>query len=198
MGATCEAQLERWGFYPAGGGKFAVRINPPQDGLKPLFLEERGELVQTEIFAVVSKIPREIAADEADLITRGVRFPINHSRIEEIQSGGPGNIAMLKMVFENSIAFFSGFGKIGVSRNKVAHEVSKAANGLFRYGAAMDEHLADQMLIPLALAKGGSLSTIEVTGHTETNIEIIRKFLDVSITCQKVKNFFWKLEVLGE
>jgi RNA 3'-terminal phosphate cyclase (ATP) len=49
-------------------------------------------------------------------------------------------------------------------------------------GAAVDEHLADQLLIPMALAEGKSiLTTSQLTQHTLTNSDLLRQWLDVSI-----------------
>ncbi|MFZ2960299.1 MAG: RNA 3'-terminal phosphate cyclase [Candidatus Ozemobacteraceae bacterium] len=195
MGAKCDAELAQWGFYPAGGGKCTFRIRPPSGSLQRISLVERGPLVRSEVLAAVSEIPWEIANDECALITRSARFPVEQARAENARSPGPGNVAMLSLEFENGRAFFTGFGELGVSRRKVAHLVSSAANRFFASGAAVDEHLADQLLVPMALAGGGSFTTIEPTLHTTTNIEIISAFLDIRITSSLISKGVWRLDI---
>ncbi|MBF0502333.1 MAG: RNA 3'-terminal phosphate cyclase [Candidatus Riflebacteria bacterium] len=193
MGAWFSAEITQWGFYPAGGGKCIFRITPPAEKLLNIDLTERGRLIRSEVLTAVANIPWEIADDECKLIARGTRFPIDRFRAENVSSSGPGNVAMLEMEFENSRAFFTGFGEMGTSRNKVAHLVSSSANRFFACGAAIDEHMADQLLIPMALAGKGSFTTRAPTSHTTTNIEIIRSFLDIQIQISEIRKGVWKI-----
>jgi RNA 3'-terminal phosphate cyclase (ATP) len=65
-------------------------------------------------------------------------------------------------------------------------------------GARIDgKHLADQLLIPMALARGGSYTTTTPTLHTTTNIETVKKFLPVEINTTQLTEDVWKVEVLG-
>lgn len=195
MGASCGAELNQWGFYPAGGGRFTVKLTPPEGGLKTLELTDRGKLVRAEVLSAVSKVPWEIADDEARQIAKNVRFPVDQARAENVPSPGPGNVAMLSMEFEHSRALFTGFGELGVSRKEVANRVSVAANQFYKSGTTVDGHLADQLLIPFALAGGGSFTTVKPTPHTTTNIEVIAKFLDVHITCGETSSGVWRIRV---
>jgi len=195
LGATCEAEITRWGFYPAGGGKFVVHITPPAERLGQMVLTHRGNLVRAEVLTAVSQIPWVVADDEAKLIVKALRFPVELCRAENVPSPGPGNVAMLSVQFENSRAFFTGFGELGVSRKRVAQLVSTTANQFFKSGAAVDCHLADQLLVPMALAGGGSFSTTGPTAHTTTNIEIIRMFLPVHIACEETSSGVWKIRI---
>ncbi len=195
MGATCRAELASWGFFPAGGGRFTVEIAPPAGALLPLELTERGDLTGAEVLAAVSQVPLEVADDEAKLIVRQARFPVGKARAEEVPSPGPGNVAMLTATFAHATTVFTGFGQLGVSRQKVAHEVAQAANRFSASGAAVDEHLADQLLVPLALAGGGAFTTLEPTPHTRTNTDIIRRFLPVAIDWRDDGRGLWTVAV---
>jgi RNA 3'-terminal phosphate cyclase (ATP) len=62
-------------------------------------------------------------------------------------------------------------------------------------GAPVGEHLADQLLIPLAISGGGSYLTGQPSLHTTTNIEVIKKFLDVNITVNQMSARVWKIDV---
>ena len=74
---------------------------------------------------------------------------------------------------------FTAFGKLGVSAEDVAKDAAEQARAYMHSTAAVDEHLADQLLLPLALAGGGSFSTVSLNTHARTNMEVIRKFLPV-------------------
>jgi RNA 3'-terminal phosphate cyclase (ATP) len=60
--------------------------------------------------------------------------------------------------------------------------------------AAADEHLADQLLLPLALAAAGSFTTVEPTGHTLTNT-VIEEFLLVRFATRRLRAGVWRIEV---
>jgi len=197
MGGCIESDLEAWGFYPAGGGRMLVKIVPVAGRLRPVELCDRGSLVRVEVTAAVSRVPREIAEDECRLVRGGAEFPVEKCRTETVDSLGPGNVAMLAMEFERGTAFFTGFGELGVSRRTVAKGICEAANAFYRSGTAVEGHLADQLLIPMVLAGGGSFTTITPTPHTKTNIEIVRRFLDVKIRSSELKKGVWRIEVTG-
>ncbi len=195
LGVTCASKLTRWGFFPAGGGMFEVRVFPSPTPGKPLDLTERGEFRRAEVLAGIAQIPWEVADDEAKAIVKTVRFPVGNARAEEVPSIGPGNVAMLEVEFDRSRTVFTGFGLLGVSRKAVAAEVTRQANRFFKSGVAVDQHLADQLLIPLALRGGGSFTTTEPTPHLTTNTEIVRIFLDTTITVTKLGDDSWKITV---
>ncbi len=195
MGARCEATLERWGFYPAGGGRMAVDIVPVVGRLEPLEICDRGRFIRAEAFAGVSQISWDIAQDECRLIEKEAGFPVEHLRPETVPSRGPGNVAWLDLQFEQTRVMFVGFGRLGVSRRNVALSVAKPARQFYRNkSACIDEHLADQLLVPMALAGGGRFTTVEPSQHTKTNIEIIQQFLPVRITCAEAKGA-WEIAV---
>ena len=195
LGATCTSELTSWGFVPAGGGRFEVRVTPAPGGLRPFELGERGDLRRAEVLAAVSQVPWEVADDEAKLIVKACAFPVGKARAEQVPSPGPGNVAMLALEFAHARAVFTGFGQIGVSRRKVAHDVTATANGFVKTGAAVEEHLADQLLVPLALAGGGRFTTVEPSSHTTTNAEVIRRFLPVEIACRDRGGGLWDITV---
>ena len=76
---------------------------------------------------------------------------------------------------------------------RVVHEAQKYREA----GVPVSEHLADQLLIPMALARGGSYTTTTLTLHTATNIEIVKKFLPVEINTTQLTEDVWKVEVPG-
>ncbi len=195
IGGRCSCELEKWGFYPAGGGKATVVIAPWHGKPVRLDLLRSGQMVASSVFAAVSKIAWEIAEDECSAIVKGVRFEVGQKRAITVESPGPGNVAMVRIDFEYGSAMFTGFGELGVSRRKVASIALSEANHFFASQAAVDSHLADQILIPMALAGGGSFTTTEPSLHTRTNLQVIEMFLPVRSVCTQLDKGLWKIEI---
>jgi RNA 3'-terminal phosphate cyclase (ATP) len=59
----------------------------------------------------------------------------------------------------------------------------------------VDEHLADQLLIPMVLAGGGSFRTTKPSLHTITNAEVIQRFLPVPIRLEQDGELAWRVSV---
>lgn len=87
MGPKVTLELERYGFYPAGGGRFVVEITPI-GVLKPMNLEERGEITTKRATALVANLPYQIARRELDVVGKVLNWIPNRCvvRIQEIQS----------------------------------------------------------------------------------------------------------------
>jgi len=54
--------------------------------------------------------------------------------------------------------------------------------------AVVDYFLADQLLIYMAIAKGGCYTTNKISKHIETNMEVIKKFLPVDFATEQQGN----------
>ncbi len=188
MGPQVTAKLERPGFYPAGGGKFIVEVEPAAS-LGRIDLDTRGEIRGRSGRAMIASLPRKIAERELVVIGRKMSWPAEWLQLEIVDnSRGPGNIVMIELESENVTELFTGFGERGIPAEGVAEEAIKAARRYLSAEVAVGEYLADQLLIPLALAGGGSFTTLPLSRHTTTNIEVIRKFLDVQIEMETITN----------
>ena len=104
-------------------------------------------------------------------------WPRECLHVEEVESNGPGNALILELAFEHITEVFTGFGERGVLAETVAEDVIQAVREYLASGVPVGEHLADQLLIPLALAGSGSFLTGKLSRHTRTNIDIIARFL---------------------
>lgn len=196
--ASCEAELEAWGFFPAGGGKATFKIEPLKKRDVCLELSEPGEFLGAETLACVAKIDRQIAVDESNAIVNASNFSVKKSSAISVNSAGPGNLAWVRLDFANSSAMFTGFGEQGVSRQKVAANVHRPANHFFASGAAVDEHLADQIIILMSLCGGGSFTTTRPSLHTSTNLKVIEKFLLVKTAIKQVSAQVWQISLRPE
>ena len=185
MGARVEAECEQTGFYPAGGGRIRLRIEPFHDAdPRPFSLTDRGELHRARVSAVVSGIPIGIAESEADILQE--KFPaLKLERdVREVDSPGPGNAVWVTLEYERITAVFSEIGVYDLPRKVVAHRVMNAVRKYLAIGAPVCPHLADQLAVPLVvLLGGGDFDKGRDTPHETTNWDVIRAFCpDVAIT----------------
>jgi RNA 3'-terminal phosphate cyclase (ATP) len=181
MGPRVSAKLVRPGFYPAGGGRIEVEIEPCPS-LSRLDLLERGELRSVGARALVAALPGEIAVRELAEVEKILGWPEETRRIEQLpERTGPGNVLLLEAQFEHATELVTAFGKLGVPAQAVGEQASKRMAGYLASNAAVGPYLADQLLLPMALAGGGSFTTVKPTRHSLTGAEVIACFLDVRI-----------------
>ena len=183
MGPRVEATLKRRGFYPAGGGVVQVSIRPGT----PVPLElESGPSTVTRAVAVVSKLAPDIGQRELEIVGRRFKLPAASQVLEEeTRSAGPGNVVWIET--RGPVAeVFTGFGERGVRAEKIADRAADEAARFLDAGVAVGSHLADQLLIPLALARGGSFTTLPLSAHATTNMDVISMFLPVEWSVEPV------------
>jgi RNA 3'-terminal phosphate cyclase (ATP) len=177
MGPQIAVQLERYGFYPAGGGCFRVRIEPCEK-LAPIQLVDRGEITGKTASAIVANLPRNIAHWELNTVADMLNGDAQSMKIVETKNSvGPGNIVLVQVTSTVLTEMFCGFGKIGKSAESVASDACESARSYLASGAAAGEHLADQLLLPFGLAGGGSFTAEKLNLHARTNMDVISKFL---------------------
>ena len=184
MGAKVQIELERAGFFPAGGGRIVVTVDPVDqgNGLQPLHLNERGEIHRRQAIAQVANLPMHIAERELDVIGKELGFEQSELVTREIpDSRGSGNIVTILLECEHIAELFTGFGKIGKPAEQVASEAVQQAKTYLESDVPVGRYLADQLLIPLAMAGSGSFRTVPLSRHTLTNIAVIEMFLPVKI-----------------
>jgi RNA 3'-terminal phosphate cyclase (ATP) len=195
MGAKVTAKLERHGFYPAGGGCFTVDITPAST-LRPLAIEQRGEVRRVSACAIVANLPETIGLREVSALRPILGLAPDATEVKAVRnSPGPGNALIVTIVAEHVTEVFTGFGEKRVTSAEVAARVGAAAKAYLEAGVPVGEHLADQLLLPMALAGGGSFRTTAPTEHTRTNAAVIRSFLDVDVRMQQESDTAWRIDV---
>lgn len=181
MGPRVSARLEQRGFYPAGGGRFVVEIEPATT-LVPLELMERGAVVGRQARAIVAHLPRHIATREIREVQARLSIADEEVAVEEVRTGrGPGNVLLVELRYEHLTEVFTGFGECNRSAEAVARRVSDDVRQYLVADVPVGRYLADQLLLPLALAGRGCFRTLPLSRHAQTNIAVIRQFLDVAI-----------------
>lgn len=179
MGIKIEATLERYGFVPAGGGLIRFQIEGGQE-VSPIEILERGEEIERRIHCLNARISPEVAHRETKALLNRLDWPENTIFIESPGNADcPGNLLAAEVTFTNIAERVTAFGAHGKGSNRVAQEVAKMMTNYLASGAVVGRHLADQLLLPMALAKGGSIHTSAPSNHVKTNIAVIEKFLPV-------------------
>ena len=195
MGLEADIRLERHGFYPAGGGAIVVDIAASKLPV-PVHLPERGDGMSLSVTALMSSVPGRVGERELDAVRRRLPIADEHRHIRQaIGSPGPGNALMVRVEGSEVTELFTAFGERGVTSERVAELVSAETDAYLASGAAVGPYLADQLLLPLALAGGGSFTTQAPTAHSRSNAALIEKFLPVQIDFDERGNDLWSVTV---
>jgi RNA 3'-terminal phosphate cyclase (ATP) len=193
MGPTVQVTKERAGFYPAGGGRFCMDVTPAKK-LQPLHLAERGPVTRRLARAVVAGLPPTIATRELDRVSKVLKWLEDELRVEQWDATwGPGNVLMLEVQSGEVTELFAAFGMRGTSAETVAENAAREARDYLAADVPVGSHLADQLLLPMALAGGGSFLTQEPTLHTRTNAEVIATVLPVRVEFAELKKDRWQV-----
>ena len=201
MGGRAAIELDAYGFYPAGGGSLTLSVKPTQNPAR-LELVQRGSRIDEKVIAVVSNLKPSIAERELKTILSALNLKPEQGEIVHADSPGPGNVISLFLEHENITEVFVGLGQHGMRAEAIAKAVAndakkyiQAADAEGKIRPAAGEHLADQLLLPMALLGGGVFTTTDISQHMRTNIDIIRRFLDVDIKLSQNGRKCWTVEV---
>ncbi|MEW6069541.1 MAG: RNA 3'-terminal phosphate cyclase [Candidatus Thermoplasmatota archaeon] len=179
LGIEVELKLMRRGYYPRGGGEVEVLIKPVKE-IKSLSLEDRGALKQIEGIAFISNLPDHILKRiKHSALKELINYP---AKIEEALSlaYGQGTGITLWARYDNTYLSSSCLGERGLPAEKVGSTAALELLKEIESGATIDIHVTDQILPYLALAKRSStFLTREVSLHAQTNMWLIKHFLDV-------------------
>jgi len=188
-GFKAECKLEQYGFYPAGGGKISFEINPYKFEKAIDLCDVNGEAkITAKIYT--SKLPINIAQKQRKLLVNsGLKIDeIEHVDVRECV--GAGNCVVISIVKGNHTSVFTGFGAKGKPSEKVIAEVVNDARDYQESGAAIEHHLADQLVIYMGIQKTGRFITNRLTKHLTTNMEVIKKFLTVDFSIESEHNYY--------
>jgi len=199
LGLTVMLRMKSAGYYPRGGGEITGAIKPAEH-VSALTISERGNLTRIVGISSVTGLPLSIAErqkQQAEKRLAGIDCPVE-IEIADIAGVAQGTMLLLLAEFEHSRACYCGLGARGKRAEAVADE---AADQMLRFidGAGhVDEHLADQIILPLSLAQGtSSFVTPQVNSHLLTNAEVIRHFLPAQIDIEGELGQEGKITVTG-
>ena len=182
IGGDVRIDLNRFGFYPAGGGSIVADIRPTAE-LRGFPMLDRGPLISKRVESLIASIPAMIADKELTHIRDATGWDQStFSTVPISKADGSGNALIATLEFQNSTEVFWCPGQKRVSSEQIAQGVlDQIQDYVSAEGAFWGEHMADQVMLPLALAGGGSFTTTVFTDHSMTNADVIEKFLPVAI-----------------
>lgn len=183
LGADFSLRLAAWGWYPAGGGEMQAVIHPIPCLQAVPFTPDNQSSVAINGLAAVTNLPSHIPqrmARRADNLLRPGGWSTRITAVRETgRAPGAGIILWLPQ------AGFSSLGRPGLPADKVAETAVAELIAFTENEAAVDKYLADQLLLPLALAHGNTqFTTNQLTQHTLTNAALLRRWLDCPIAIE--------------
>jgi len=149
--------------------------------LRPIEITEAGPVTARRATAILARLPRHIADREHAIVRDRLGFTAVECEVREVQAGGPANVLLLEIERGPHRELVSAFGDKGVRAELVATRACDELAGFLAAGVPVGEHLADQLLLPLAIAGGGRFRAAPLSLHATTNIATIRRFLDAEI-----------------
>jgi RNA 3'-terminal phosphate cyclase (ATP) len=183
MGFRLELTLQRAGFYPHGGGELVVTIQPVTT-LQSLRLASRGDLREVRVFSAHTNLTDEVASRQAGAAERLLRQAGLRPVVEEthLPSWSRNTVCAITGTFQHTQVCYSALGERGKRAERVAEEACRAFLTFLHTDATVDEYVADQLVLPMALANGPStLRTPRITSHLLTNIATLQQFLPTAI-----------------
>ena len=194
MGAQIETRLERHGFYPAGGGRISATIRP--DKLRPLHLTKCRKPLEASATAIVCNIDASVGKRKLKVLGRKLGIPDGRLILKKAtDAAGIGNAAYCSLTDGNTTEVITGFGERGVSAEQVANRMVKTAKQFIDSGVPVGTHLADQLMVPMVLAGGGSFRTSEPDMHATTNLEIIKKIYTINAGFTRESDTVYRFEM---
>lgn len=176
MGPKVTARLTCHGFYPRGGGRIEIEIEPAP--LRPIDAIERGALRQVSGQVLFAGIDPGVAQRILDRARQDLPDwpPLALDMVELPADRGPGIILMLAAEHEQATELVSGFGKLGLPGEQLAKQAAARMRGYQAGTAFAGPYLADQLVLPFALAGGGRFTTVKPSQHLLTAIDIAHRF----------------------
>jgi len=189
MGVQAEVRLNAWGWYPQGGGEAELLVSGGTT-LSGINLWERGKLQQVRGLAVVTELPSHIPQRMASRAENLLREAKLKATVQPLRGRGvaPGAGMFLTAEYENSLSGAGAVGRVGLPAEKVAEMACQELIDFHKSGAPIDVHLADQLLLPAALANDASQYRVaEISTHLTTNAWVIQQFGLAQITVDEAE-----------
>lgn len=180
LGIKVEFKLNKAGFFPIGAGEIQITIQPWQHRNK-LSLLDRGALQSTGAFAAVLNLSEEAQIAQRELATLNKKLNLDTQQQFHLNGISQGNTAYVKVEHENHAQLFTALGEMRKSAEQIANHLAEKVKLYLTSKAVVDEFLADQLLLPLALGQGGEFTAQCMSEHTRTQAAMIEKFIDCEI-----------------
>ncbi|MBC3872644.1 RNA 3'-terminal phosphate cyclase [Undibacterium flavidum] len=197
MGVHAQLELLKHGFYPGGGGKLRAELKPWHTQAA-LDLQSRGERISQHGLCLIANLDQSVA----DKQLAEVRRYLNWNAEDVVHQGlrnshGVGNALVLNVQNTEHTEIVTSYGDKSKSSEFVAQQACTEMKHYLASDAAVGEHIADQLVLPLALV-GGKFTTNIISEHFKTNCAIIQAFLNVVFKIEKLNAHCYLVEVGAE
>lgn len=197
MGLQTKMQLDKFGFNPAGGGRWQLTIDPIAR-LQPFDLSQKreGDLDLASCgsaTSIISKLPESIAERELKTVVKTLGADDLATEVMSVESAGPGNMLMIRLNHGSYSSQFEKVGEYGTSAERVAKRTAGRLRKFVQSKANVEENLADQLMLPLLLAGKGGFITTEPSLHTTTNIAVIQQITGIAIKTEQLNDMLWRI-----
>lgn len=204
FGPHLTATMDRPGYMQIGGGSVTVSVEPAQElstgkGFAEAAEHGSGPVIGAEAIIYAHKLPDAVAGRERDVLlssrlsTLGLTedmIRVESGRCGRATPEGAGNAVLVQLRHERGLTIFGEIGWRGRSAETVAKQAALRALKFWKGSAPVERHLADQLIVPLALAGGGKFITETLTPHCSACLEVASLFtgLPIGITRLEGRN----------
>lgn len=203
LGPRLSATMEKPGFMQVGGGLVTVDI-APAESLLPFDSCEESPFMDSEGHVYLWNLDPGIAArelrvlldkkyEDLGLLEEKIRMEVSSKGRKDAH--GPGNAVLVKVRHEKGLTVCTGIGARGHSAERVAREACERAFTFMKAKVPVDHHLADQLIVPMALAGGGAFLTEKPTLHTETCMALLPYFTDIRAKVLQENDKQWLIQL---
>jgi len=198
LGPRLTANMERPGFMQVGGGNITVDIEPTP-ALKILDAGDCGAFQSANAHIRAYNLhdgvaEREGAAlREKNFVGLGLSAENVYVEKETRSEVGPGNVVLVTVRRESGAMVCTGIGQRNVGAESVARQAANRAMAFFKAEVPVEKHLADQLLVPLALAGGGNFLTEKPSLHTKTCMELLPLFMNIKARAVQQNAKAWRI-----
>ncbi|MCK5809510.1 MAG: RNA 3'-terminal phosphate cyclase [Cocleimonas sp.] len=193
MGIDIEVKIDRYGFFPHGGGRWSAIIKA-KTAMQRLEVLERGDLLSQEAVISASNIASHIPQREITALA-SLDWPKDAFKSEWVEAIGAGNIVSLRLFYQNCSEVIESIGRRGLRAEKVSMIAINLLQQYLSAKAPIGEYLADQLLLPMVIGHGGVFRTSNPSLHTLTNKKVIESFTDQIFLFNKIEKGIWEISL---
>jgi len=189
MGLRLEARLNRRGFYPKGGGEIEVSVRP-SEAIRAFSLTERGPVAAIQGLCYSQGLPGHVVSRMRDSASEELAAA-GHGRPQietEVVEAGPSEgcgLVLWAQCREGRLGA-DALGRRGLPAEEVGRAAARRLSAELSSGAAVDEHLGDQLIVWMAMADGPSTMTVSrVSDHMRSAVEVAEAVAGARFTLEE-------------
>jgi len=190
LGLEITTHIGHRGFYPRGGGQIQVRVEP-MGHIQPFRWTERGPTRRFRGCCYSQALPSHIAERMRAAVVETLMASVQPEPdialdlVSDGPSPGCGLVLWAECETGRRLAG-SSLGRRGVRAEEVGAEAARMLLHEIEAGAAVETHLADQLIVWMALASGPSEMTVTaISEHVRHAIEVAEALTGASFLVEE-------------